>query len=506
MPPFSFPPPSSVHLSSNKNHMAPVARTLRARLPRGYSSRHPATRVVATLAPKFLPASVRSSATSFFRTRASSPQEASTSASEPSAITTTTASDNDDAEKVVRRMYRKINKRDVNAAMECVDDDIVYEDLNFPTPFQGADAVRKLFEESCDGIPADLDFVIDECTSGDPLCVGMTWHVELGGKTFPNARGCSFYRISPTTGRLVYARDIVENPTKLGSTAFAIMRAVLPLVRKQIGAADAPSTESDVKNIERTITPAAVAFGLAGAAYWYILLLSPPFSMMPSAALLPGEPMWAVAPDTLSEVVAESTDFFFVLPLLNNLGINFMQAPDVHPVSLGFFNACEAYALLLLPLLLRQAKKRGTSTNVLPVWSAAMFLTNAILLPYFAVAKSEEGTASSDDGSNAPLSPAAERAFGIGGLAVGALSVYWTLAANPELGGSLADRASYWSSLVALDPSGGGSRVTIAFLVDAALFYAWQVWLMGELADEKPEKQTSVLRFVPFAGLALWLL
>ncbi len=48
--------------------------------------------------------------------------------------------------------------------------------------------------------------------------------------------------------------------------------------------------------------------------------------------------------------------------------------------------------------------------------------------------------------------------------------------------------------------------MTIAFLVDAALFYAWQVWLMGELADEKPEKQTSVLRFVPFAGLALWLL
>ena len=39
-----------------------------------------------------------------------------------------------DAEAVVRGMYDAINKRDVTKALTFVDDDIVYEDFNFPEP------------------------------------------------------------------------------------------------------------------------------------------------------------------------------------------------------------------------------------------------------------------------------------------------------------------------------------------------------------------------------------
>ena len=52
-----------------------------------------------------------------------------------------------DAEAVVRGMYDAINKRDVTKALTFVDDDIVYEDFNFPEPFRGKARVKKLFEE-----------------------------------------------------------------------------------------------------------------------------------------------------------------------------------------------------------------------------------------------------------------------------------------------------------------------------------------------------------------------
>ena len=138
------------------------------------------------------------------------------------------------AETVVRGMYDAINRRDVEAALAFVDDDILYEDFNFPTPFKGIGAVRKLFEESCDGIPDDMLFIVDECTDGGGGSVGMTWYVELEGEPFPNARGASFYRINPENGKLVYARDVVEPPFKLGDVSFSIIRAVAPAVKQQL--------------------------------------------------------------------------------------------------------------------------------------------------------------------------------------------------------------------------------------------------------------------------------
>ena len=58
-----------------------------------------------------------------------------------------------DAASTLTAIYDAINARDVDTAMRYVDDDCLYEDLNFPEPWRGADAVRELFDESVKGIP-----------------------------------------------------------------------------------------------------------------------------------------------------------------------------------------------------------------------------------------------------------------------------------------------------------------------------------------------------------------
>ncbi|NEP15596.1 MAG: nuclear transport factor 2 family protein [Leptolyngbya sp. SIO4C1] len=139
------------------------------------------------------------------------------------------------ASEVVRAMYAAINRRDVEGAIAFIDENCVYQDFNFPQPFEGKAAVRSLFEESCNNVPPTLTFVIDDITAGDPLAVGMTWHVELDGIAFPNGRGASFYRLSERSGKVIFARDIVEPPVKPGKVAFAIIRLVSPLVRRVLG-------------------------------------------------------------------------------------------------------------------------------------------------------------------------------------------------------------------------------------------------------------------------------
>jgi len=417
-----------------------------------------------------------------------------------------------DAESTVREMYRRINARDVAGALECVDDDVVYEDFNFQQPFVGKEAVRRLFEESCDGIPDGLDFIVDECTgsSADGASVGMTWHVEMDGEAFPNARGCSFYRVSEKTGKLAYARDVVESPAKLGEASFSIIRVVAPLVKKQIAAKKAKSGggANDVQTksvgIERPIgvkdEPAnaltSAFFWLAGAAYWYVLLLSP------SDNPIPGDPAYAIKPETLQEVIASSTDFFFVLPILNKFGIDLLgQAPEVHPVSLGVFNFAEAYIFMLLPLLMMD--KRGRDLPTTKMWSIGMFLTNAVLLPYMAIrantpvegwnpenSTDAEGWSESKLGSKGLMS----KIFGATGLGVGLLSVYWTLFEDPSAG-NLSERLAFFNNLMHTD------RVSVAFVVDIALVCIWQAYFM-----KKIDKDSGALAYIPYWGLCLWLM
>lgn len=136
------------------------------------------------------------------------------------------------ASQLIQAMYAAINRRDLAAAIAYVDDNCVYQDLNFSQAFTGKAAVKKLFEDAMNSVPEDFQFIIDDITTGDEYAVGLTWHVELDGIVFPNTRGASFYRLSPTSKLLIYGRDLVESPLKPGKVAFAIIRAVTPLARR----------------------------------------------------------------------------------------------------------------------------------------------------------------------------------------------------------------------------------------------------------------------------------
>ncbi|NEQ51449.1 MAG: nuclear transport factor 2 family protein [Leptolyngbya sp. SIO3F4] len=134
----------------------------------------------------------------------------------------------------IQEIYTAINHRNIPQAVSLIDQQCVYEDLNFSATFIGQEAVQSLFTDSCKAVPQDLQFVIDDI-AGDNWAVGVTWHVELSGMVFPNSRGVSFYRFSPESGKLVFARDCVEPTIKPGKTAFAIIRWVTPLVRYWLG-------------------------------------------------------------------------------------------------------------------------------------------------------------------------------------------------------------------------------------------------------------------------------
>ena len=134
--------------------------------------------------------------------------------------------------------------------------------------------------------------------------------------------------------------------------------------------------QSNFSKLQQSQRLISAFFGLLSVIYIYILLLSPP------QQLLPGEPIWAVEPETLKEIVNESINFFFILPLLNAVGIESMQAPIVHPWIESLFNFAEGWIFMFLPLLLLDSKGRELPKII--IWSLAMFLTNTLLLHYMA--------------------------------------------------------------------------------------------------------------------------
>ena len=72
------------------------------------------------------------------------------------------------AKDIIESIYQAINQRKIEQAMQWVDEDCIYEDVNFSKPFQGKEAVKHLFQESCDNVPRDLKFVIDQITQATP--------------------------------------------------------------------------------------------------------------------------------------------------------------------------------------------------------------------------------------------------------------------------------------------------------------------------------------------------
>lgn len=248
-----------------------------------------------------------------------------------------------------------------------------------------------------------------------------------------------------------------------------------------------PSNQPNPLENQKNFSPnrtLSIALWIFSAIYIYILLLSP------SQQLLPGEPIWDIQPETFTEIVNESLNFFFLLPFLNAVGIHYMEAPVVHPSLEALFNFAEAWIFMFLPLLL--VDRRGQAISKIIIWSLAMFLTNTFLAPYMAALTMSEPAAEN------PIKKGwLAKIFGFTGLIMGIVSVVWMGIGRPEFG-SLAERGQFFIQSLMSD------RLTVAFCVDVILFGIFQAMLIGNI--EPPESNKRWLRFFPFWGLAIWLL
>ena len=98
------------------------------------------------------------------------------------------------AAQVVRGIYAAYNERDIEAVMAFMDERVEYQNCNFPEPFRGKNEVRQLFGRSCEALPADMTFVLDDVSERDPLKVGILWHIEVSCAVPPCL---SVYRLQP---------------------------------------------------------------------------------------------------------------------------------------------------------------------------------------------------------------------------------------------------------------------------------------------------------------------
>jgi hypothetical protein len=120
------------------------------------------------------------------------------------------------------------------------------------------------------------------------------------------------------------------------------------------------------------------------------------------------------------------------------------------------------------------------------------FLTNVFFIPFLALRAAPEPP----EQELRPLPPAGlpsyAPAVGWVAAAVAVTSLVWALAARPEYGG-LSERWQYAATHF------GSDRVFYAFCVDATLFSFFQAFML-------PKSASPLFRYLPFAGLAAWLI
>ncbi|EOA24362.1 hypothetical protein CARUB_v10017601mg [Capsella rubella] len=220
----------------------------------------------------------------------------------------------------------------------------------------------------------------------------------------------------------------------------------------------------------------------------------------------PGDPVWAISSETVNSLLGLSLNFFFILPLTNLAGIQFLQAPVLHPMAEGLFNFVIAWTLMFAPLLYTDRRRDRFKSSLDVLWSLMMFLTNTFLIPYMALRlndpdpndkprpRSQLGEAMT---KGAPI-------VGLTGAAVCLISTLWSLygRADGDFGGIM-DRWQYLIGYL------GSERLAYAFIWDICLYTIFQPWLIGEnLQNVKKDKTELVryLRFVPVFGLLAYLL
>ncbi|KAL7465414.1 hypothetical protein ACHAXS_005736 [Conticribra weissflogii] len=471
---------------------------------------------------------------------------------------------------VVERYFQAWNARNIPLALSCFAPSVYYDDTQFSTPFEGKEALAKHLFYVADCLPDSFRFVLDGLAVGpagrereittntvkagnappgrygggfgnastrrnnNVVQIGALWHVENDNGPVPFARGCSFYKVDPSSNLIVEGYDFPE-PAVVKGGAFGLR--VLSIASKLI---DEPVR----------FVPFVLWIG-----YIYVVFFSD--------GILPGKNALALEQRMWEEVRNLSLNFFYVAPLLK---LKF--SPVVHPMLEGVFNGLLAWAAMFAgflsddrsgdgginnfnnsfnnnnnnnrrgrtnsyyqrmmenqqmtlpdgtPVLPSVSTTKRNLFSMLPAVIGMQFLTSAFLLPYLFARTSER--VAPDGIVTRPLFreeldfPARivgeSKALGVVMGHVGVFSIYWFLAGRIDKFGpplwESTKRMDSFAKLLSVD------RVGSSFLVDLVIFALFQGWLIDDdwrrrgRSMEEDKILRSFAKFVPFWGLALYL-
>jgi len=374
------------------------------------------------------------------------------------------------AAAAITRYFEAWNARDMDLACAQFADVCTYEDTQYSGAFTGKEALKAHLNKCADNLPPSFKFCIDEVADGGDT-VGVQWHVENNGAELPFTRGCSLYKVDPTTGLLVSGFDVPEPaPFKGGSAGLQLLGLASKLIAEPIRALPL----------------------FAWGAYVSIVFFS--------NGILPGPDATQLDPATWEEVLGLSLNFWLVAPLLN-----LPFSPVVHPGLEAIFNLLLAWAACFAGFL-ADGRPGRASGSMLPVAAGMQFLTNAFLLPYLVYRSPEapEKLPVYQDELDGPCKAAETPLLGPLLGAVGTGSVAWGLFARPEFG----DLSTRWASLCELL---SGDRLGTSFVVDLALFACFQGWLVDDdlrrrgVEPSEAGALRAAAKFVPFLGLCAYL-
>lgn len=357
------------------------------------------------------------------------------------------------------------NARDMERACSLFSESCTYDDTRFPAPFVGKEALVKHLNICADCLPASFSFEVDDIIDGGAT-IFSEWHIENNGEKLPFTGGASFYSVE--NGKIVDGIDFVE-PTVFKTAGVNLF---LQSLRNKLS--EQPSRWIPL---------------LTWVAYMYVVFFSSWFF---------GQPATALEQRTWEEVRDLSLNFFLVSPILN-----LPFAPVVHPMMEGVFNLLLSWAAMFAGFLSDDRREKPNLLPMLPVVAGMQFLTSAFLLPYLATRSDESSESISLDDLSQPAQITESRLLAPFLSIVGTGSIFWGFFARQDEFGGLGERLGTFGELLSID------RVGSSFLVDLAIFAAFQGWLIDDDAKRRgldPEgKLAKIAKIVPFFGMAMYL-
>ncbi|CAJ1966468.1 unnamed protein product [Cylindrotheca closterium] len=357
--------------------------------------------------------------------------------------------------------FQAWNERDIDRACSVFVDHVKYDDTQFPAPFMGREKLNAHLTTCSECMLPSMSFEVDDTIDGGDKFM-TRWHVDNNGDAMPFSRGCSFYNIKG--GKIITGVDVVEPAVfKLGGVSLLANKVLSEPIR---------------------LVPAA-----AWLVYMYVVFFSDWFFGLPATSL---------EQRTWEEVRDLSLNFFFVSPILH-----LPFAPVVHPMLEGVFNLLLSWAAMFAGFLSDERKEKPNPLPMLPIVIGMQFLTSAFLLPFLATRSNEEESPLVYQEDLSIVAKATESpilGIAMGGVGTGA--IFWALFARIQDFG-WDTRLQSFLDLLSID------RVGSSFLVDLAIFAAFQGWLVDDDLKRRNMDPDALLgkicKFVPFFGMAAYL-